>query len=248
MTNLIQLRRYYEKEGEIQNHQELLFFKTSNVFLMHEQRYRLLETLKIVPQSKNLLDIGCGEGIMTTLFKADFKVGVDISANKINRARKKKEIYYVVADAHHLPFKEKFFETSICTETLEHLASPEMVFQEMSSVTSQYIILSIPLISFIENTLLRMQDTSIGFDEIGKGHLRVYDKKSLKKELESLERFKIKKVKCGCFGFHNLLRIVFKSLMSDNFCLKICTLFDKTLSRLLPFRSKHLILSLKATK
>ena len=107
MKNLIQLRRYYEREGEIQNHQELLFFTTSNVFLMHEQRYRLIETLKLVPQSKNLLDIGCGEGLMTNLFKADFKVGIDISANKIKRARKKKEIYYVVADAHHLPFKEK---------------------------------------------------------------------------------------------------------------------------------------------
>ncbi len=248
MKNLIQLRRYYEREGEIQNHQELLFLKTSNVFLMHEQRYRLLETLKLVPHSKNLLDIGCGEGLMTNLFQADLKVGIDISANKIKRARKKKAIHYIVADAHHLPFKEKYFDTSICTETLEHLASPEMVFQEMSSVTSQYIILSIPLISFIENTLLRMQDTSIGFNEIGKGHLRVYDKKSLKKELESLEHFKIKKVKCGCFGFHNLLRIVLGGLMSVNFSLKICTLFDKTLSRFLPFRSKHLILSLKATK
>jgi ubiquinone/menaquinone biosynthesis C-methylase UbiE len=246
MKNPIQLRRYYEREGEIQNHQELLFVKTSNVFLMHEQRYRLLETLKIVPQSRNLLDIGCGEGLMTNLFKADFKVGVDISANKIKRARKKKEIYYVVADAHHLPFKEKFFEISICTETLEHLASPEMVFKEMSGVTSKNIILSIPLISFIENTLLRMQDHSLGFDEIGKGHLRVYDKKSLKKELESLEHFKMEKIKCGCFGFHNLLRIVLKSLMSDNFCVKICTLFDKTLSRFFPFRSKHLILSLKS--
>jgi SAM-dependent methyltransferase len=248
MKNLIQLRRYYEKEGEIQNHQELLFLKTSNVFLMHEQRYRLTETLKMIPQSKNLLDIGCGEGFMTNLFKADLKIGVDISANKIKRARKNKEIYYIVADAHHLPFIENFFETSICTETLEHLASPEKLFQEINNVTTNNIILSVPLISFIENTLLRIQEYSIGFDEIGKGHLRVYNKKSLKKDLESLKHFKIKKVKCGCFGFHNLLRITFKSLMSDNFSLKICTVFDKILSRFLPFRSKHLIVSLKVTK
>lgn len=247
MKNLIQLRRYYEREGEIQNHQELLFLKTSNVFLMHEQRYRLLETLKIVPQSKNLLDIGCGEGLMTNFFKADFKVGVDISVNKIKRARKKKELHFVVADAHHLPFIEKFFDTSICTETLEHLASPKMVFQEMNRLTMKYIILSIPLISFIENTLLRMQDNSIGFDEIGKGHLRVYHKESLKKELEKLVNYRIKKVKCGCFGFHNLLRMTFGSWMSNNLCLKICTLFDKILSRMLPFRSKHLILLLKFT-
>ena len=130
MKNLIQLRRYYEKVGEQQNHQELLFFTTSNVFLKHEQRYRLIETLKIVPQSKNLLDIGCGEGLMTNLFNSDFKIGVDISANKIKRARNKKQISYIVADAHHLPLKEKYFETVICTETLEHLASPKKLFQE----------------------------------------------------------------------------------------------------------------------
>jgi SAM-dependent methyltransferase len=245
MKNLIQLRRYYEKEGELQNHQELLFLKSPNVFLMHEQRYRLFETLKIVPKSKSLLDIGCGEGLMTNLFKADFKVGIDISANKIKRARNKKKTAFIVADAHHLPFKEKYFETVICTETLEHLASPEKLFQEIKNVTTNNIVISVPLIPFIENTLLRIQEYSIGFDEIGKGHLRVYDKKSLKKQLETLEQFKIMKIKCGCFGFHNLLRITLKSLMGDNFSLRICTLFDKILSRFLPFRSRHLILLLK---
>ncbi len=244
----MQLRRYYEKEGKIHNHQEFLFFKAPNIFLKHEQRRRLIETLKIVPKSKTLLDVGCGEGLMTYLFEANFTVGVDISSNKIKRSRKNKNICFIVADAHHLPFKSKFFETSISAETLEHLSAPEMALKEIKRVTTNFILLSIPMTPFIEKILLKMKDNSLGFDEIGKGHLRTYDKKSLQKELESLENFRIEKVMGGCFGIHTLLRVAFGDLISDKLYPKICTMFDKLLSKLFPFRSKHLILFLKLLK
>jgi SAM-dependent methyltransferase len=42
----------------------------------------------------------------------------------------------VVADAHHLPFRDRCFDTVFCTELLEHVSDPRRVSEEVARVLS----------------------------------------------------------------------------------------------------------------
>jgi len=79
---------------------------------------------------KVCLDIGCGQGGLTTLItrRGQFTVGVDMSRNAVSWAKKRLEsshgrAAFMVADARYLPFRGKTFDIVFSAETLEHLPS-----------------------------------------------------------------------------------------------------------------------------
>jgi ubiquinone/menaquinone biosynthesis C-methylase UbiE len=95
-------------------------------------------------QVKSVLDVGCGSGRYMAYFsgKATLVVGIDISKNAFIKTRNGK--YFVVADAHNLPFKNSFFELVFCTDVIEHLSKPLQALKEMRRVSQKRIYLCTP--------------------------------------------------------------------------------------------------------
>lgn len=79
------------------------------------------------------LDIACGDGLIEQLSKDT--VGVDFSLNALKKAARNGVRNLVLADAHHLPFKNGAFDLSICAGSLEHFADPEKAISEMARVS-----------------------------------------------------------------------------------------------------------------
>lgn len=69
-----------------------------------------------------VLDVGCGSGLFTIkLVKEKFEVyGLDFSASMVKKA-KEKNVEVFVADAHHLPVKNDFFDVVLFFTTFEFL-------------------------------------------------------------------------------------------------------------------------------
>ena len=61
---------------------------------------------------ENILDVGCGVGVLLEAAPDCFKVGTDLSLESVKQAKKlNPEIEYIQSDAQFLPFKNKSFST-----------------------------------------------------------------------------------------------------------------------------------------
>lgn len=87
----------------------------------------------------NVLDIGCGGGLLTNyLAKLGHDVsGIDISQNSLTVAKKydeTKKVQYKHANAYELPFNDKLFDVACAMDILEHVEEPERLIQEASRI------------------------------------------------------------------------------------------------------------------
>lgn len=100
--------------------------------------------IKLMPtfdHIKKVVEIGCGTGtFLKVLGKTSdvYLVGVDFSSVALKSAFKRikalKNIDLVLADAHHLPFKNYCFNTVICCEVIEHLEDPANALEELHRI------------------------------------------------------------------------------------------------------------------
>ncbi len=93
------------------------------------------------PPNGNVLDIGCGSGILLpTLSKIrGMVVGVDIHANldRVNNYLKKngfRNLHLIRADNHYLPFRNSCFIAILAISTLDHLDKPRLAIQEIDRI------------------------------------------------------------------------------------------------------------------
>ncbi len=80
-----------------------------------------------------VLEIGCGTGSLLNRLDSDFAVGIDIAKNMIKIAKEKKSrenLYFLVADAEFLPFKDKF-DFILMVDLIEHLDDIYTVFKQV---------------------------------------------------------------------------------------------------------------------
>ena len=83
-----------------------------------------------IPPCGNVLDVGCGNGIITrSLGKAGFKVnGIDISEKAIEKAKFANDlpnVKFTVVSAEELAVSPHRYDCVICSEVLEHLNQPQ---------------------------------------------------------------------------------------------------------------------------
>lgn len=86
-------------------------------------------------ENQRVLELGCGTGFHTAeISKSKAKIiGVDISPDLINVARQRANfpnVKFIVADAHNLPFPNKFFDSIVGVSVLHHLEM-DKVFKEI---------------------------------------------------------------------------------------------------------------------
>lgn len=104
----------------------------------------------IADKNSRLLDIGCGEGRgLDALVKLDFKqvFGVDISPDKIAKARSKGYLIYEY-DFHkltELPLLAKSFDYTFCSHTLEHAYDIELALKSIEFVTKKQLHFIVPV-------------------------------------------------------------------------------------------------------
>lgn len=96
---------------------------------------RITESLDL--KNKNILDIGCGNGIeaKTLALSATSVTGVDIKFYKEWNEYWEENLRFQVADACHLPFSDSSFDIAYEKDVLHHLRTPSKALKEMGRVT-----------------------------------------------------------------------------------------------------------------
>lgn len=85
--------------------------------------------------SETALDVGCGPGPCWPFLKGMHIIGLDIKIGALVKERaKQNDVELVIADAQHLPIKEKEVALLTCEEVLEHLPNPFLALREVSRV------------------------------------------------------------------------------------------------------------------
>lgn len=142
------------------------------------------------PQS--VLDVGCGEGVLSaqwaTRLRSGRVVGVDLDDPKLEAEwalRGRANLEFRSMTAERLEFADDEFDLVAATEVLEHVTSPELVLSEMARVAQEYLLVSVP-----HEPLWRALNVARGayLGELGNtpGHLNHWTRRSF---VALLERF-----------------------------------------------------------
>jgi|SRR6476646_9464441 SAM-dependent methyltransferase len=86
--------------------------------------------------SGSVLDVGCDEARLKALVPGIRYTGIDIGG--------KPDIVIDLESAQRLPFDDRAFDTTLCSDVLEHLDSLHRVFAELVRVTRGHLIVSLP--------------------------------------------------------------------------------------------------------
>ena len=100
---------------------------------------------------RTLLDVGCGEGVLTEKWAQalDDKriVGIDLDDPQLHlqwEQRRRPNLEYVVMKAENLPFGDDEFDMATAIEVLEHVPDPEHTVAEMARVARRWLLVSVP--------------------------------------------------------------------------------------------------------
>lgn len=141
----------------------------------------------------SLLDIACGDGMLTELFARHFKhvVGVDASSKHLAKARKR-----VPSAAFHETLIEDFeidkkFDSVFMLELLEHVQDPISVLNKAASLLKKggRLIVHVPNCDAVNRKIAVLMGTLSSCDELSPfdleiaGHRRSYNLESLKQEI-----------------------------------------------------------------
>jgi 2-polyprenyl-3-methyl-5-hydroxy-6-metoxy-1,4-benzoquinol methylase len=112
---------------------------------------RTLEELFTQAAPRSVLDVGCGEGVLTHRWAqkpgVERIVGIDLDDPELHEAWKERQapnLEYRVMKAENLPFADGEFEAASAIEVLEHVPDPEHTLSEMARVASSWLLVSVP--------------------------------------------------------------------------------------------------------
>jgi SAM-dependent methyltransferase len=109
-----------------------------------------LEELFVRADPQSLLDVGCGEGVLTHKWAQRIPgrvVGIDLDDPALHAewaSRQAPNLQYMVNKAENLPFADDEFEVATAIEVLEHVPDPADTVAEMARVASKWLIVSVP--------------------------------------------------------------------------------------------------------
>jgi 2-polyprenyl-3-methyl-5-hydroxy-6-metoxy-1,4-benzoquinol methylase len=112
---------------------------------------RTLDELFTEADPASLLDVGCGEGVLTHRWAQRLGdrrvVGIDLDDPQLHalwRERRAPNLTYQVMKAENLPFGDGEFDVATAIEVLEHVPDPEHTVAEMARVAARHLIVSVP--------------------------------------------------------------------------------------------------------
>jgi 2-polyprenyl-3-methyl-5-hydroxy-6-metoxy-1,4-benzoquinol methylase len=103
---------------------------------------------------ESVLDVGCGEGVLTYKWAQALGngpvLGIDLADPKLEaewtaRARSNLEFRAMTAEElQDLPFGDSSFDVAAAIEVLEHVPDPEQTLAEMARVAARHLLVSVP--------------------------------------------------------------------------------------------------------
>jgi 2-polyprenyl-3-methyl-5-hydroxy-6-metoxy-1,4-benzoquinol methylase len=132
----------------------------------------------------SVLDVGCGEGVLTHQWATQLGeqriVGIDLDDEKLKAewaTRQRPNLEYRTMAAEHMPFADDEFELACAIEVLEHVPDPEHTIAEMARVARRHLLVSVP-----REPLWRMLNLARGayLADLGNtpGHVNHWSKRS----------------------------------------------------------------------
>jgi ubiquinone/menaquinone biosynthesis C-methylase UbiE len=109
-----------------------------------------LEELFTKAAPTSLLDVGCGEGVLTHQWAGRIGgrvVGIDLDDPELHgqwATRQAPNLEYMVMKAENLPFADDEFDAATAIEVLEHVPDPVHTVAEMARVAQRSLIVSVP--------------------------------------------------------------------------------------------------------
>jgi 2-polyprenyl-3-methyl-5-hydroxy-6-metoxy-1,4-benzoquinol methylase len=112
---------------------------------------RTLDELFGAAAAESLLDVGCGEGVLTQRWAERLAprrvVGIDLEDPAIQAEWAKRpaaNLEYRIMKAENLPFGDDEFDLATAIEVLEHVPDPEHTVAEMARVAKRHLLVSVP--------------------------------------------------------------------------------------------------------
>lgn len=109
-----------------------------------------LEELFVEAAPRSLLDVGCGEGVLTHRWAQQVDgrvVGIDLDDPLLHeqwKTRTAPNLEYLVMKAERMPFADAEFDVASAIEVLEHVPDPEHTLAEMARVAQRWLLVSVP--------------------------------------------------------------------------------------------------------
>jgi 2-polyprenyl-3-methyl-5-hydroxy-6-metoxy-1,4-benzoquinol methylase len=110
-----------------------------------------LDELLTAAAPRTLLDVGCGEGVLTERWAQRLApgrvVGIDLEDPGLRAQwarRGAANLEYRVQRAEQLPFAAGEFDLATAIEVLEHVPDPEQTLAEMARVAREHLLVSVP--------------------------------------------------------------------------------------------------------
>jgi len=110
-----------------------------------------LDELWTKAEPRSLLDVGCGEGVLTEQWAEALGgarvVGIDLEDAKLRAewaARRRANLEFRAEEATQLPFADGEFDVATAIEVLEHVPDPEATVAEMARVAERWVLVSVP--------------------------------------------------------------------------------------------------------
>jgi 2-polyprenyl-3-methyl-5-hydroxy-6-metoxy-1,4-benzoquinol methylase len=148
-----------------------------------------LDELWALAAPRSILDVGCGEGVLTAQWAERLNggriVGIDLDDPKLRAEwdkRQRANLEYRAEEATKLSFADNEFDMATAIEVLEHVPEPERTVAEMARVAERWLLVSVP-----REPVWRMTNMARGayIKDLGNtpGHLNHWSKASFKKLL-----------------------------------------------------------------
>ncbi|NLT05109.1 MAG: class I SAM-dependent methyltransferase [Solirubrobacterales bacterium] len=113
--------------------------------------HRTLDQLWDRAAPRSVLDVGCGEGVLTHEWAQRLGdrriVGIDLDDDALRAEwdkRRRDNLEYRCVEATALPFADGEFDLATAIEVLEHVPDPEATVAEMARVADRHLLVSVP--------------------------------------------------------------------------------------------------------